>query len=161
MFLTNITKWVLLLGLALPNLTYAAENPDELYRQGRYAEAEQTYAQYDMDHPKDIRYRYNRGCSSYSNSDYQAAMAAFASVLRRATDDNLKFKASYNLGNTAFKQGDFASAAAHYKQAIRYNPENEDAQHNLELALIELAKAKKDETEKPKSPATEAGGPKR
>ena len=151
MFLTNITKWILFLSLALPGLTIAAENPDELYRQGRYAEAEQAYAQYDMDHPKDIRYRYNRGCATYRNSDYEGAMAAFASVLRRAKDDRMRFKAAYNSGNTAFKQGDFESAVAHYKQAIIYNPENEDARHNLELALIALAKSKKDESEKPTS----------
>ncbi|MDB4265000.1 VWA domain-containing protein, partial [bacterium] len=39
----------------------AAESPDELYRKGRFAEAEKAYAQSDMDNPKDLRYRYNRG----------------------------------------------------------------------------------------------------
>lgn len=151
MIYSDIIKWIIFLGLVLPGLTHAVENPDELYHQGRYAEAEQAYAKYDMDHPKDIRYRYNRGCATYKNSDYEGAMAAFTSVLKRAEDDGMRFKAAYNAGNTAFKQGDFESAAAHYKQAIIYNPENKDAGHNLELALIELAKSKKDETEKPKS----------
>ena len=127
-------------------LALAAEDPDELYRQGRFKEAEEAYTHLDMDHPKDIRFRYNRACAAYQNSDYKGATAAFSSVLRRSKDKKIRFKAAYNLGNTAFKQGDFASAVAYYKQAITYNPENEDASYNLELALIQQEKQKKNKT---------------
>ncbi|MDP2646115.1 MAG: tetratricopeptide repeat protein [Desulfobacterales bacterium] len=128
---------------------FAAEDPDQLYRQGRFAEAETAYARLDMDNPKDIRYRYNRGSSSYQNADYKGAMAAFSSVLRRAGDDQIRFKAAYNMGNAAFKLSDFASAVAYYKQAVLGNPSSEDARYNLELALGEVEKQKKAESEKP------------
>jgi Ca-activated chloride channel family protein len=78
-------------------------------------------------------------------------MAAFSSVLRRTKDDDMRFRASYNLGNTAFKQGDFESAATYYKQALRYNPKYEDARHNLELALKELEKRKEKKDEESQS----------
>jgi Ca-activated chloride channel family protein len=120
----------------------AAESPDELYRQGRFAEAEKAYAQLDMDHPRNIRYRYNRGCAAYQNNDYQSAAAAFASVLRRSQDPEIRFKATYNLGNATYKQGDYESAAKYYKQAIADNPSNEDARYNLELTLRALEKQK-------------------
>ena len=115
--------------------TQAAESPDELYRNGRFAEAEKAYAQSDMDNPKDLRYRYNRGVAAYQAGDYQGAAAAFASVLRRSQDDDIRAKAAYNLGNATYKQGDFQSAVNHYKQAIAQNPSSEDARHNLELAV--------------------------
>jgi len=118
----------------------AVESPDELYRKGRFAEAEKAYAQSDMDNPKDLRYRYNRGCAAYQRGDYQAAAAAFASVLRRSQDDDIRFKAAYNLGNAAYKQGDYQAAARHYKQAIAQDPSSEDARHNLELAVRALQK---------------------
>jgi Ca-activated chloride channel family protein len=121
----------------------AAENPDELYGQGRFAEAEKAYAQKDMDRPKDIRYRYNRGCAAYQNSDFQGAGAAFSSVLRRSDDEQVQCRAFYNLGNTSFKQGDFEAAVEQYRQAILCNPESEDARYNLELSLRELEKLKK------------------
>jgi len=138
-------------GLWLPAVTaiwmltaaraQAAASPDELYRKGRFAEAEKAYAQSDMDNPKDLRYRYNRGCAAYQSGDYQAAAAAFASVLRRSRDDDdLRFKAAYNLGNAAYQQGDFQAAADHYKQAIAQDPSSEDARHNLELAVRALQK---------------------
>jgi Ca-activated chloride channel family protein len=139
------------MGVVFWQSALAAENADELYMEGRFAEAEEAYADSDMDHPKDIRYRYNRGCAAYQNADYQGAMAAFSSVLRRAEDKETQFKASYNLGNTAFKQSDFKAATAHYKQAILYKPENEDAKHNLELAIKEVEKLKQNQGENQKA----------
>jgi Ca-activated chloride channel family protein len=137
---------MLMIGMAFCFATaarsLAAESPDELYRKGRYSEAEKAYAQSDMDNPKDLRYRYNRGCAAYQNGDYQTAAAAFASVLRRSEDNNVRFKAAYNLGNAAFQQGDFQSAAGYFKQAIGYDSSSPDARYNLELALRALEKQK-------------------
>ena len=131
-------------------LALAAENPEELYGQGRFEEAEKAYSRSDMDNPKDIRYRYNRGCAAYQNSDFKGAMAAFSSVLRRSDNEEIQFKAAYNIGNTAFKEGNFESAVEQYKEALLSNPESEDAKYNLELALRELEKLKKKKTEKQK-----------
>jgi Ca-activated chloride channel family protein len=125
----------------------AAESPDELYRKGRYAEAEKAYARSDMDNPKDLRHRYNRGCAAYRSGDYQSAAAAFASVLRRSQDDDIRFKAAYNLGNANYQQGDFKSAVDHYKQAIGYDPSSEDTRHNLELALRALQKQEEQQSQ--------------
>jgi len=135
------------IGIFLGTSVLAAEDPDELYRLGRFAEAEKIYADSDMDNPKDLRYRYNRGCANYQGSDYKGAMASFSSVQRRAKDSKTRLKAAYNLGNTAFKQGDFASAAAHYKKAILIDPESENARYNLEIALRKLEKQKKEQQE--------------
>jgi Ca-activated chloride channel family protein len=130
----------------------AEETADEFYLKGRFAEAEKAYARSDMDHPKDLRYRYNRGCAAFQKSDYKGARAAFESVIRRTKDKELSFKASYNLGNTAFRSGDFEGAAAHYKKAIQVNRDNEDARYNLELSLRELKKQKEKAKKEPKQP---------
>jgi len=131
-----------LLCLALAGRALAAEPPDELYRKGRFSEAEQAYADMDMDHPKDLRYRYNRGCAAYQKGDYQAAASAFASVLRRAEDNAVRFKAAYNLGNAAYQQGDYQAAVQSYTQALALDAADPDARYNLELALRELKKQK-------------------
>ena len=142
----------LLFGLIFSNQALAADDPDALYRQGRFDEAEKAYVQLDMDHPKDIRYRYNRGCTAFQKADYQTAKAAFSSVLRRAKDNDTRFKTAYNLGNTAFNLGDFVSAIAYYKQAIRYNPACEDARYNLELSLMALEKGEKNRDDESDTP---------
>jgi Ca-activated chloride channel homolog len=138
-----------LLPLLLPNLGFTADPPDKLYRQGRYEEAEKAYAKADMDHPKDIRFRYNRGCAAFQNGQYKEADAAFSSVMRRVKDANVRFKAAYNLGNSAYKQGDYASAAEYFKTALAANPDSEDGRYNLELSLKALEKMKQKQPEAP------------
>ncbi len=139
-----------------------AKNADSLYRNGRFADAEKAYQQEDMDNPKDLRYRYDRGCAAFQNKDYNAAESAFTSVLRRAKDKDILFRSAYNLGNTAFVRNDFASAAEYYKQAIIYDPQNTNAKYNLELSIKKLEEAKqnpdKKGDQKDKNKNTEQGG---
>jgi len=142
-------------GVVSPAL--GAEDPDELYRKGRFAEAQKMYAQSDMDHPRELRFRYNRGCADYQAGDYKGAMAAFSSVLRRAEDRDIRFRAAYNLGNASLQLGDAASAAEYYRQALRITPDQEDARHNLEIALKRLEQQKKEKEEKEKDAAQNRG----
>jgi Ca-activated chloride channel family protein len=141
--LKNASIWIVFWALlGLPALCGAEEPADELYKQGRFAEAEKAYAQADMDHPKDVRFRYNRGCAAYQNADHEGAVAAFSSVMRRAEDDEIRFKAAFNLGNASFKRGDLMSAVTYYREALLLDPESEDARYNMELVLREIEKQK-------------------
>jgi len=148
-----------LFHLIRPHMAWANElSPDELYRSGRYAEAEKEYAVRDMDHPKQIHYRYNRGCAAFKNEKFQEAQAAFSSVMRRAQNPDLRFKAAYNLGNTAYKQGDLDAATAYFKEALAVDPTNEDARHNLELALRAIERNKQKSSEPKQNGTTEKKG---
>jgi len=140
-----------LLGSFFLSRAIAAEHPDELYRQGYFVEAEEAYAHLDMGHPDDVRYRYNRGCAAFQGLEYQTARAAFSSVLRKAEDNEMRFRTAYNLGNTAFMQDDFSAAMGYYKQAIYYNPLSEDAKYNLELTLRALQELKREKTDEKKT----------
>jgi Ca-activated chloride channel family protein len=158
--LSQTMPTILFVGLTLSSLflavgSRATENPDELYKQGRYAEAEKAYAKKDMDHPQTTRFRYNRGCAAYQNSDYKGAAAAFKSVIRRSNDPQIIFRSLYNLGDTAFKQGDFNAAADYFKKALVYNPDSQDARYNIELTLRELKKQKDKENKDQKNKAGE------
>jgi Ca-activated chloride channel family protein len=131
-----------ILGWLLPGPSWAVESPDELYRKGRFAEAEEAYARSDMDNPRDLRFRYNRGCAAYQKGDYQTAAAAFASVLRRSENDDIRFKSAFNLGNARYRLGNFQEAADHFKIALAAYPTSEDARYNLELSLKKLQQQK-------------------
>ncbi len=142
-FMLNPTKYILLLIILSFASSAFAKNADDLYRDGNFAEAEKKYEQGDLEDPKDLRWRYNKGCAAYQKKDYEAAEAAFTSVLRRARDKEMLSRAAYNLGNTAFAQNDFSAAADFYRQAIVYDPNNPDAKYNLELSLKKMEEAKK------------------
>ncbi|MCD6273979.1 MAG: VWA domain-containing protein [Deltaproteobacteria bacterium] len=130
------------------NSGVANENPEELYQQGHYQEAEKAFIKKDMDHPEDVRNRYNRGCASFQNSNYEGATAAFRSALKRTDDKKISFRAAYNLGNSLFKQGDMQAAADAFKQAIKLNPGDEDSRYNCELALKMVEERRKQEEKK-------------
>lgn len=56
--------------------------------------------------------------------------------------------ASYNLGNMAFNDQDYSSAISFYKQALRINPDDNNARRNLRIAQLkqqEQDKNNKDE----------------
>ncbi|WDN87509.1 Ca-activated chloride channel-like protein [Desulfosarcina sp. BuS5] len=131
------------------NRGVANENPEELYQQGHYQEAEKAFIKKDMNHPEDVRNRYNRGCASFQNSNYEGASAAFRSALKRTDDKKISFRAAYNLGASLFKQGDMQAAADAFKQAIKLNPGDEDSRYNYELAL-KMAEEKKQQEQKQK-----------
>jgi Ca-activated chloride channel homolog len=141
-------KYLLLIIIILFASPVFAKNADDLYRDSKFAEAEKAYEQGDLDNPKDLRWRYNKGCAAFQNKDYEGAQAAFTSVLRRARNKDMLSRAAYNLGNTAFSQDDFAAAADFYKQAIVYDPNNSDSKYNLELSLKKMEEAKKNPDKK-------------
>ena len=130
------------------NSVWANENPEKLYHQGHYQKAEQAFIKKDMDHPKDVRNRYNRGCASFQNANYEGASAAFRSALKRTDDKQISFSSAYNLGNSLFKQGDFQGAAQAFKQAIKINPGDEDSKYNYGLALKTIEENQNKEKEK-------------
>jgi len=129
------------------NRVWANENPEELYQKGNYQKAEQVFIKKDMDHPKDVRNRYNRGCASFQNANYEGSSAAFRSALKRTDDKQITFRSAYNLGNSLFKQGDFQGAAQAFKQAIKINPGDEDSKYNYGLALKTIEENQKKEEE--------------
>lgn len=131
----EILSGLLILGILLiPSLLHA-KNADELYRQGRYEEAKKAYRDLDIENPRDVRYRYNMGCASYQKGDYKEAADAFTSVYRRSEDNEIKFKALYNLGNTAMATQNYGAAVNYFRQAVILNPGDQKARFNLELAI--------------------------
>lgn len=139
---------MVVLVICCGNRVQANENPEEFYRTGNYQKAEQAFIKKDMDAPKDVRNRYNRGCASFQNANYEGASAAFRSALKRTDDKKITFRSAYNLGNSLFKQGDLEGAAQAFKQAIKINPGDKDSKYNYGLALKTIKENQKKEKEK-------------
>lgn len=49
---------------------------------------------------------------------------------------DISSRAAYNLGNIAFNNQDMQTAAEMYKQALRCNPDNDDARRNLRIVQL-------------------------
>ncbi len=81
---------------------------------------------------------FNAGDAAYRNKDYESAVFYFRQAFKAATSDEQRAKALYNLGNTYFVTNLLDKAIEAYQGALRYQPDNPKAHHNLALAEARL-----------------------
>ena len=92
--------------MILVGLTARAESPELLFQQGN-----QLYQQGKLKEARDV---------------YEA-------ILKEGYANGELY---YNLGNTYYKTGDIAKAILSFERALRFMPQDEDLQHNLQLANL-------------------------
>jgi len=89
-----------------------------------------------------VRLRYNLATTYYQLNQTGTATAELLQTTERLSDDRrevpLRVRAYYNLGNAFYREGDFGRAVDAYIEALRLDPSDRDAKHNLELALDRL-----------------------
>ncbi len=90
------------------------------------------------DKPSDPRVQYNRGLALHKLGRNDEAKSAFQSALDLDRAGELASKLHYNLGNVAAATGDKQQAVKEYRAALRKNPEDELARHNMEVLLKNL-----------------------
>ena len=112
---------------------------NDAYSRENYDEAQAAFQQATLDKPDNPIAHYNLGTALYRQGKFREATRAFqVSLLRHSeqTEDILNRSSTlYNLGNAQFKVGDLTGAIASYEQALRLDPQDANAQHNLALAL--------------------------
>jgi len=118
---------------------------NSLYEQKRYAESEIAYKKALEENPENQVAQFNLA-SSYlkqrgedlTNKEDSLIRTADAMLARTAqsTDIALAESSFYDRGNVAYKAEDYASAIEHYKNALRRNPDNDQARENLRLAQL-------------------------
>jgi Ca-activated chloride channel homolog len=77
---------------------------------------------------------FNRGAALYGLSRWEEAAEAFLQATEAKAPD-LKGAAFYNLGNAFFQAKKYGEAVEAFKKALAYNPGDQRAKWNLELAL--------------------------
>jgi Ca-activated chloride channel family protein len=134
-----------------------APDPDvdqgnEAFKAGRFDEALDRYRSAET-RGADPRLHFDMGAALYKLGEKTADQAAQAKLLqqaeeqfRRAADSDdvqLKSLAYFNLGNSMYQRQQWEDAVSAYKRALRANPNNEPARHNLEMALRQRDKQDK------------------
>jgi len=97
--------------------------------------------------------RMGEGASCFKMEQTDCAIREFSRAAWLASSDLERGQAAYNLANSFFKQGNFKSAITLYKDALRYEPENDtynnnlnftvEVQHNIDEYMRLLAKRNK------------------
>lgn len=116
------------------------EQGTALYEQGQFEQALAKFEEAAAQHPQDPRVPYNRGLALHKAGRNEEAKQAFtrAIELDRAGDGALTGKAHYNLGNVAASTEDQKTAVREYREALKRDPGDQLARHNLEVVLKNL-----------------------
>ncbi len=109
-----------------------------LYKESSYDRAEVMYRKaLEADPLSDVA-KFNLAASllrQRSTADQEAAEAVnLLNQLVKSEVSGIAEKSYYNLGNLAFNKQDYQGSIAHYKNALRKNPDNDKARENLYLA---------------------------
>lgn len=107
---------------------------NRLYREGRYDEAHERYLEALRAAPDSPVIRFNDANALYQSDEFARAVDAYRGAIESA-DPVLEAQAWYNLGNALYRQQQVEGALEAYKEALRRNPGDTDAKHNLEVAL--------------------------
>ena len=111
---------------------------NESYEEGRFADAEAEYKKALLKDPVSPSATFNVGDAYYKQQRYDEAARTFQTYSAMEKNPESSSRALYNVGNTLFKQNKFEESIEAYKQALRHNPNDDDARYNLELAKEKL-----------------------
>jgi len=78
----------------------------------------------------DLRERYDEALGKYREARYLEAITLFESI---CSEGHTSFELYYNLGNAYYKNGDLGKGILNFERALRLEPRNPDAMHNLNV----------------------------
>ena len=109
---------------------------NQAFAQQQYDAAMEKYTSAQTSAPVFAEPFYNAANVLYKQGAFDKAQPLLEQALTRSNEKIVEF-IQYNLGNVAYNAKQFEQAIAHYEDALRVNPEDADAKHNLELALLQ------------------------
>lgn len=135
---------------------FAAMEGNRLYAAGRYNDALAEYRRAMAADPGSAAVKYNMGNTLYRLGKHEEAARLYASVISSG-EGKLAGMAAFNRGAALYRAGEaalgrgnpdgarrfFDEAAEQYKSLLKDDPANDDARHNLELALERLEELEK------------------
>lgn len=143
---------VLLVSVFLLPLTTKAQNTKQLIKKGNeayekkdYENAITQYQQATVKNPADPTAAYNMGNALYKNKKADEAVQAYDEAASKASSKSDKAKAFYNKGVVLQNNKKLPECIEAYKNALKLNPQDEDARQNLQKALQQQKEQQKKE----------------
>jgi len=113
---------------------------------GRYDDALAEYEKALVDRPESPEIIFNKGVALYMKGDFEQATRMFEQASVKTRDPALEAKAMYNLGNTAFSEGErqkgsdlgkaidaYKKSIGRYQSALKIEPGMKNAAENIEI----------------------------
>lgn len=134
---------LLLIFFSLPGFLWSqsgrgkVRKGNTLFKQEKYEAAANKYQDALLDNPNSLHIQFNMGDVEYKKKNYEKALEFYQKVLK--TDDlQLQAKTYYNIGNTLYRMGKLPESILAYQEALKRNPNDQDAKYNLEFVRNKL-----------------------
>ncbi|MBN8675861.1 MAG: tetratricopeptide repeat protein [Chitinophagales bacterium] len=127
---------------------------NDLYRQGKFEDAEKKITEAVKLQPVNVTAKFNLAAVMYKLGKPGDAKKMYTELATLEKDAAIRSKAWYNKGAILSKEKKLEESIDAYKSALKLNPDDQEARENLQKALIELKKKeppkKKEEDNKKK-----------
>jgi len=110
----------------------------KLYNDQKFADAEVNFKKGTEITPNSFEAKFNLGDTYYKQQRYDEAMQSYQSAMTDAKNDLDKSKIYYNVGNSLLKSQKIKESIGAYKEALKLNPDDQQAKYNLSYALNQL-----------------------
>lgn len=100
----------------------------------KYGEATSTFSEAVKKNEKDFGAHYNLGNSLYKIKKYDEAISEYQKAQKNTNNKDEKAASYYNEGNAHLQNGDGEKAVNAYKNALKFDPDNEAILKNLQIA---------------------------
>ena len=100
----------------------------------KYGEATSTFSEAVKKNEKDFGAHYNLGNSLYKIKKYDEAIAEYQKAQKNTNNKDEKAASYYNEGNAHLQNGDGEKAVNAFKNALKFDPDNEAILKNLQIA---------------------------
>jgi len=111
-----------------------ARKANEAFKNGDYELAVQLYRQAIDQNPDNSHLYFNLGNALAEAGYTDEAMEVYNQFRNMTEESNQQALADYNRGKLLSEQENFDEALSHFREALRKNPNDEDARFNYELA---------------------------
>jgi Ca-activated chloride channel family protein len=112
-----------------------ARKANQAFEDGRYEEAVELYDRAISENPDNPKLYFNKASALYKLGRTEEAMQSFERYEGMVENPVEQSLADYNQGTMLTDQEEYQQAAELFREALKKNPEDEDARHNYELAL--------------------------
>jgi Ca-activated chloride channel family protein len=122
---------------------------NKLYKEGKFEEAIAEYRKAAATNPENGLIQYNLGNAIFKKESFDEALATYDKSIELTKDNTFREKNTYNKGVSYTRQKKLPESIAEYKTALKIDPNDADARHNLQKALHEQRQQNQSKDNKP------------
>ena len=143
--LLHMVIFLFFAGANAQNEKVLIKKGNEAYEKKEYDNAIIQYQQATVKNPADPTAQYNLGNAFYKNKKTDEAVQAYDEAASKASSKTDKSKSFYNKGVVLQNNKKLPECIEAYKNALKLNPQDEDARQNLQKALQQQKEQQKKE----------------